>query len=499
MTVPHDRHPVIVATGQVVEREAVTSAVELMARAAGEAFDSAPAMRDRIQQVSVVNVVTGSDRAPARSLSRILGLGPRRTETTTVGGNSAQWLVNRAAEAIWAGKLDAALIAGGEAQRSVSIAKSIGAQDGASPEAGSGPDLVVGDERPGFGDAEINAGLLAPVHVYPMFESALAHAAGRSLEQQRDHLAMFLSKMTDVAAAHRCAWFPVRRTPEEISNPSEENRIVSEPYTKLMCAFPGVDQGSAVVVCSYAAAKEAGVADGAVFCESGADSSEVWFPTARPSLSALPGMRAAGSSALQAAGVTIDDIDSFDLYSCFPCAVEMGAQALGIEVGDGRGLTVTGGLPYFGGAWNCYTLFAIATMVERIRDAAELATSTRGLVSGIGWYATKHSVGIYSSRPNDSGWQRGQTATEQQAIDATAIPVTLTPPEDRALATVNASTVSYGADGAVTGAPIIATLEDGTRIAAMPGVELDLGSLRGKNLVGERVAVSGSPPRYLPV
>ena len=496
---PLDRQPVIVATGQVAEREVLTTPVELMVRAAEEALGSVPGMRDRIQQVSVVNVVTGSDRAPASSLARILGLSPRRCETTTVGGNSAQWLVNRAADAIWSGELDAALIAGGEAQRSASIVKSSGSTlRPPDPSPAGEPDPVVGDERPGFGQAEMNVGLLAPVHVYPMFESAISYAEGRSLAEQRRFLGEFCSRMTRVAASHRCAWFPVERTAAEISEPSEDNRIVSEPYTKMMCAFPGVDQAGAVIVCSYATAKEAGIAGDPVFCLSGADSSEVWFPTARPLLGSLPGLSAAGSSALDAAGLGIDEVDRFDLYSCFPCAVEMGADALGIAIDDARGLTVTGGLPYFGGAWNCYTLFAIATMAEQIRQAGSPGRSTRGLVSGIGWYATKHSVGVYGSGPDAHGWRRGETGAAQKQIEATALEVVLAAPADRTVATVVASTVCYGPSGDVTGAPVIATLNDKSRIAAAADPELDLESVRGRSLVGDRVLVSGSPPCYVP-
>ena len=80
---------------------------------------------------------------------------------------------------------------------------------------------------------------------------------------------------------------------------------------------------------------------------------------------------------------------------------------------DARGLTVTGGLPYFGGPGNNYSLHAIATMVERLRERGGT-----GLVSAMGWYATKHAVGIYGAAPPAEGWRRGDTAEAQRAIDA---------------------------------------------------------------------------------
>ena len=51
---------------------------------------------------------------------------------------------------------------------------------------------------------------------------------------------------------------------------------------------------------------------------------------------------------LARAGITTADLDWFDLYSCFPSAVEAAVDALGLDPFDPRGLTVTGGLPYHG-------------------------------------------------------------------------------------------------------------------------------------------------------
>jgi len=67
-----------------------------------------------------------------------------------------------------------------------------------------------------------------------------------------------------------------------------------------------------------------------------------------------------GRTALTQAGVTIKDIDFFDLYSCFPIAVQVTRDMLGIAENDTRPLTVTGGLPYFGGPGNNYVMHAMA-------------------------------------------------------------------------------------------------------------------------------------------
>ncbi len=497
----------VVATAQAVERDGAVSALDLATRAADECLASVPGLRPGVQLVSVVNILSPTSAAPAGVVARRLGLAPGRTEVTTIGGNSPQWLISRAADAIAAGDLDSTLIVGAEAQHSARVQGSgagfrrAHAEGAAAERAGSDPasaasddgdrdlppDTVVGDVRPGIGGAEAAIGLMAPVHVYALFESAIAARAGRSAAEQRRALGELMAPFTSVAAAHPCAWFGDVRTPAELATVTPDNRLVAEPYPKRMCAFLHVNQAAAVLVTSLAAARAAGVADRAVFCWSGADAADVWFPSARPDLGSSPGLRAAGDAAMHGTGIGVDDIERFDLYSCFPCAVEMAAAALSVAPDDARGLTVTGGLPYFGGPGNDYALHGVATMVDHLR-----AHGGTGLVSAMGWYATKHAVGIYGATPPTRGWCRGETADAQRRIDDSAVPVA---DEAHGPAVVVAATAVAGPDGEVSSAPVIARLADGRQIAAAaaPG---ELGGVAGRDLVGERIEVSGSPPQY---
>ncbi|HEY7946490.1 MAG TPA: hypothetical protein VID75_02375, partial [Acidimicrobiales bacterium] len=438
-----DRLPVVVATGQSIERRATVSALDLAERAARSALDDVPKMRAAVQQVSVVNIVSPTGFAPAADLAHRLQLAPDRTETTTVGGNSPQWLINRAAAAIAAGAVDVVLIAGAEAQRSARLARPDDGEAGSVP---GSPDPVIGDDRPPVSAAEFQAGLIAPIHIYAMFESVLAHRAGRNFDEHRAHLGRLMAPFTGVAATHPYAWFPESRTPTELSEITAQNRIVSEPYPKNMCAMFTVDQGAAVVVSSLGAARRAGVDEGAVFCWAGAECNDVWFPLARPDPGSAPGMRAAAAAAMSGAGIGVDDLSAFDLYSCFPCAVELGARSLDLAPDDDRMLTVTGGLPYFGGPGNNYSLHAVATMVDHLRRR-----EGAGLVTALGWYMTKHAAGVYGSHPPPLGWRRGDTAADQIAIDASAVEIAT---DVEGPAVVIASTVAGGRDGEITAAPV---------------------------------------------
>jgi len=479
-----DRLPVVVATGQSIERRDTVSALDLAERAARSALDDVPLLQGAVQQVSVVNIMSPVGPAPAATLARRLQLSPDRTEVTGVGGNSPQWLINRAAAAISGGDLEVALIAGAEAQRS---ARSGGPGNAAVDAVTLEPDPVIGDDRPPVSSAELQAGLLAPIHVYALFESVLAHRAARTYAEHRLVLGELLAPFTKTAASHRYAWFPEARIATELATVAPDNRLIAEPYAKNMCAMFSVDQGAAVIVTSLAAARRAGVDEGSVFCWSGAECTDVWFPAARPDPGTSPGMSAAMGAALAAAGTGPDDLDAFDLYSCFPCAVEMAAQALGLAPDDARGLTVTGGLPYFGGPGNNYSLHAVATMVDTLRHRGGT-----GLVSALGWYLTKHAVGIYGRQPPPGGWRPGETAAAQAAIDATAVPIAT---DAAGPAVVVASTVASGRDGEITAAPVIALLEDGRHVAAAADPS-ELASLAARNLVGTTIDVMGTPLRY---
>jgi len=499
-----ERTPVIVASGQCQERDGLVTPVDLLTRASEEAFSAAPGLRPHVQQLSVVGIMSATGPAPASELATRLGIAPARREVTTIGGNSPQWLVSRAAQAISAGQLDVALIAGAEAIRSQRARRRAGAP--LPDDAGLPPDPVVGDVTPGVTAAEAAVGLFLPVHIYPLFENALAARAGLGLTAQRHAIGRLLAPFTDVAATHPVAWFPTRRTPEEIATPSPDNRVVAEPYTKLMSAFLGSDQAAAVLVCSLAAARRAGVADRAVFVWAASETTDVWAPTARPDPGSSPAIATAGRALFDAgsqtarAAVTVDDVELVDLYSCFPSAVELAAAALGLSLGDGRQLTVTGGLPYFGGPGNNYTTHGIATLTDRLRDAGRdhPARPVLGLATGLGWFATKHALGLYGTVPPPRGFIHGDTGGGQRAIDASAVPVVLDLAEP-ATATVVTATVVRDHDGTPTGAPLVARLADGTQLAASPadGESLtEMGARDVPSLVGSRVRIEAGPARY---
>jgi acetyl-CoA C-acetyltransferase len=489
-----ERTPVVLAAAETSEREDLVGALDLAERACAGVLADSPGLAGQIDRLEVVAILAGGGPSPASDLAARLGIETAVTATTTIGGNTPQWLVGRAADDIAAGRARAVLIAGAEALRSHQALRSRG---GSKSRAGAPADSVIGDDRPGLSDVEMAAGLLLPAHVYPLFESAIALRSGRSFDDHRTALGHLMSPFTQVAATRVHAWFPETLTPQDISTPTQDNRVTAEPYTKRMNAVIAVDQGAAVAVTSLAVARDLGLEDRAVFVWSAGDASDVWFPSQRPDLASSPAIAAAVDATLEAAGAGVDDMARLDLYSCFPSAVEIAAAALGVSGDDPRCLTVTGGLPYFGGPGNNYCTHAIAALAESLRGAP---ARTLGLVTGLGWYITKHSAGVYGSTPPPNGYRRGDTSAEQARIDLTSVPVVGEAGGGAgggggSTAVVDAATVIYDREGTPTSAPIIATLADGRRVVARASDD-DLPALAGRSIAGSTVRVTGRPPTY---
>ena len=171
-----------------------------------------------------------------------------------------------------------------------------------------------------------------------------------------------------------------------------------------------IDQSAALVMTSVGLAQQLGIArDKWVFLHGCADGNDHWFVSERADFHSSPAIRAVARQALAMAGRSLDDIAHFDLYSCFASAVEIACAEIGLAENDPRGLTVTGGLPFFGGPGNNYVTHGIAEMMRRLRAAP----GRFGLVSANGNYLTKHSWGVYSTAPT-----HGAVATRRSVAAA---------------------------------------------------------------------------------
>jgi acetyl-CoA C-acetyltransferase len=346
----------------------------------------------------------------------------------------------------------------------------------------------IGDPRPGVTPQEAAHGLGYPVNTYPLFENALRARDGVSLEAHQQRLGAFFAPFTKVAAANPYAWFPIERTAEELVTVTDRNRMVGYPYPKYLNAIMEVDQSAAVLIASARKARELGVPeDRWVHLHGCADASDLWYPLERQDYYSSPAMRLTGERALQMAGIALGDLDIIDLYSCFPSAVRIGAEEIGLPLDDPRGLTITGGLPYFGGPGNNYALHAIAEMVTRLRERP----GAYGLSTANGWFLTKQSVGIYSTRPITGKWEREPPSVIQAKIDALPHPEIIDKPEGRAV--IETYTVVHGREGVRMGIVIGRDAQGRRFVAQTPDDPSVLRDLEAREGVGRTGTVGPHP------
>jgi acetyl-CoA C-acetyltransferase len=148
---------------------------------------------------------------------------------------------------------------------------------------------------------------------------------------------------------------------------------------------------------------------------------------------------------------------TFDLYSCFPFPVFVICEALGLSADDPRGLTLTGGLPYFGGPGNSYSLHGIAETVVEMRDKP----GKFGFVGANGGILSKYSVGIYSTDPIE--WRTDRSAELKEQI--AALPKVEVTKQPDGAATIETYSVRY--DWPIRTGIIVGRLDsDGSRFMA---------------------------------
>ncbi len=493
--------PVLVGASQLTLRDArppeAPEPLVMMERVAREAAADA-GLGERalaeIDTLAVVQVAGWRARNGPRLLAEKLGAHPAREIVTAVGGEMPITLVNHIAGLVSEGRVRVALIASSNNFRTLSLAGKAGVKLDWTG-GGEGEPEIFGLNRPGSSEREIDYGLRMPAQVYPIFENALRARRGLDLESHRRRVGALLSGFSAVAAENPYAWFPTARSADEITRPGPGNRMVAFPYTKYMNAVLETEQAAAVLMMSSQAARELGVPEQQqVHWWGGAHAEEAaWNASERPDFAECPALRGAVKTALARAGVGIDDLHHMDFYSCFPVAVEMACEMLGIDEADPRGLTVTGGLPYAGGPGNGYTLHSLAMMMDRLRTQP----GTRGLVTGNGWYLTKHSALVASTEPPRP--DRGGRSEPDAEPDAAIVmrPATAPVIEDAAgPGTLETYTVLFERSGAPERGIVLGRTREGGRfLANLPADRSLLETFTAREQVGRRGNLSSDSGR----
>ncbi len=394
-----------------------------------KAIDRVVVVRTMLDSIPGVRQPFGCCENPPATLSTELGILGGEQIYSVVGGDQPQALVNEAAKDIFNGDATVVLLAGAEATAAMKVALKRNIKlDWSQASSAEMEDRGLGVSL--LSAYEINNGLGMPTHTYPAFEHALRGRLGLSRGAYVDLMSELWAGFSDIAAHNPYAQFRTARSAGFLSTASPDNYPVADPYLKWHVAQDAVNQGAAIIMTSTGRATELGINPAQLIYLHGYAEVSDKFMTEREDLSRSQAIKLALGLALKSTHKSARDISHFDLYSCFPCAVLLAAEALQLDWRK-TPATITGGLPFFGGAGNNYSMHAIATMVERLRHNRQ----DYGLVLANGGFLSKQAVGIYSALPKEN-WLPVFSQPHQCIIDNTRGPRLLSE-------TVSAKVVTY--------------------------------------------------------
>jgi acetyl-CoA C-acetyltransferase len=427
---------------------------EEMARAAAQDAGCPDALA-ALESIDVVYSQSWQYDDPVGRLAGRLDASPARQNYSGIGGSVPQVLASEVARSITRGDLDLALIVGAEALATLRRMKKAGEKPRWSHKPAERRPFPMGM---GFHPSEISHSVFEAYLTFALFDNARRAHMERSLNEHAGQLGRVLAPLTDVAAASPHAWFPVARTADEIITATTDNRMVAYPYTKLMTAIMDVDMAGGMLLASAARADALGVPEEKrVYLRGWGYAEDPVHVAAHGELWRSPAMRAASSAALGGAGIGVDDVAHFDLYSCFASSVNFAQDALGLAEDDTRGVTQTGGLPYHGGPGSNYMTHSLAAMAETLRADP----GSFGLVSGVGMHMMKHVYGVWSTAPGLPG-DPGPITPEADVAEI------VESPEGSAI--VATYSVLHGRDGEAESALLVCDLPGGARCyAALDG------------------------------
>ncbi len=430
-----DHLPIIVGAAQYVDRPGddfgpdFDAPMDVAAKACGMAVADAGIPASEIDTIGVVRLFAdaapawaspfGGSNNPPESIAQRLGASPERRIYTDAGGTSPLTLMMEVCQAIGRGEQRVALITGVEAIANQRKAQRAGLEANWREEHDAPLDNREYNKRMAS-PHEIKSGMTLPAHYYGLIENLQAENMGHDLTAHRRHMAEMMAPFSEIAANNPNAQFPTQYSVDEIATVDRANYPIATPFSKRVIAQDAVNQSAALILTSVGTAKQLGVPpEQWIFLTAYAEGEDRYM-CEREDMARSEAMQRVISHTLDMAHATPGDMAHIDIYSCFPCAVQAACDVMDLPTDGSVPLTVTGGLPYFGGPGNNYSMHALVEMALRIRGSDQ-----RALVTANGGILSKHAAVVFSHRPaaNELIDWGNETIFEVKPEDMPAVPM----------------------------------------------------------------------------
>jgi acetyl-CoA C-acetyltransferase len=235
---------------------------------------------------------------------------------------------------------------------------------------------------------------------YSLLENARRLNLGLSRHDYLVEMARQGAAMSAKSLTREHAQFPMAFTTEQLVIDHESDYHITDIYRRWRVAQDAVDLGGAIILISAGKARELGIAEDKMVWLAGASEAAEPPLSERDHIASPDAVGFTMHAALGQAGFAATDLGPVDIYSCFPVAVSAAVDTLGDPARMPGDYTLTGGLGFFGGPGNGYTVYSLAAMVEALRKDG----SKPALVTANGGVMSKQAVGVYTASQPPRPW-----------------------------------------------------------------------------------------------
>ena len=312
--------------------------------------------------------------------------------TVTKIGILQQNLINTACDKIQNGEIKASLILGGESRFKI-LRSSIENKEYIETPLNTNPDIY--DKSPEKLQLDIEEKELGSMAVgyYAILESAFRFMLQNNHDDHSNYLSEIYSGYSKIAAINKDGWIERSLDKKVIKTESKKNLRQAFPYNKYHCTSWNVNQACAIIICSEDIADKLNIpSDKRVYPLASSENNHMISTLQRPNLIEPAGMHLAAKFIMDICNENNLIPSLYDLYSCFPVAVQMFAKSL--KLNDIKDKTVTGAMPFAGGPLNSYVLHSTAKLIEKLRE-----NNGVGIVTGVSGMMTKQSYALWSKNP----------------------------------------------------------------------------------------------------
>ena len=389
--------PVVIGIGSIQQKETfdkLDEALVLMDKAVKNAIHDSTNNKI-VNYINEILVPKGywRYRDPGKWVAKKNNINSVETSVAKIG-ILQQNLLNSACKRIANGEINASLIMGGESRYKMLRAQ-IEKKEYIETELNINPSKYI--KAPDELNLDIEKkelGLMA-VGYYAILESALRASLKKNIKTHNEYISKMYSDFSKVASVNEDAWIDNPLNISEIGCVNSKNPLMAFPYNKNHCSSWNVNQSCAIIICSEAIADKLKVPfEKRVYPLASSETNHMIPMLQRPNLIEPMGMKLAADFILNICKENNLDVDKYDLYSCFPVAVQMFAKSLNIS--NINQMTITGGMPFAGGPLNSFVLHSTTKLISKIRELNKGV----GLITGVSGMMTKQSYALWSKNPN---------------------------------------------------------------------------------------------------